>query len=47
MRLDTGIRQTASQGLYQSLGFRRIKAYYELPRKLEDYLVFMELNLQS
>jgi hypothetical protein len=22
-------------------------AYYELPRKLEDYLVFMELNLQS
>lgn len=45
MKLDTSFRQVEAQGLYQSLGFKRIDPYYELPQKLEDWLVFMELKL--
>ena len=46
MRLDTGIKQIEAQDLYQSIGFKKIKAYYEIPERLERSLVFMELNLQ-
>jgi GNAT superfamily N-acetyltransferase len=45
MRLDTSIRQAEATGLYQRLGFRFIEPYYELPRNLRDWLVFMELRL--
>jgi GNAT superfamily N-acetyltransferase len=45
MRLDTSFRQIEAQGLYQSLGFKRIEPYYKLPKKLESWLVFMELKL--
>lgn len=45
MRLDTGIRQTVAQKLYQRLGFQRIQPYYNVPETLEKGLVFMELEL--
>jgi putative acetyltransferase len=43
--LDTSFRQAEAQGLYQSLGFKRIKPYYELPEELQNWLVFMKLKL--
>jgi ribosomal protein S18 acetylase RimI-like enzyme len=45
MRLDTSIRQAEAKGLYQRLGFQVIKPYYELPDRMRDWLVFMELAL--
>jgi GNAT superfamily N-acetyltransferase len=45
MRLDTSIRQAEAKGLYSRLGFRIIEPYYELPQKMRDWLVFMELEL--
>jgi putative acetyltransferase len=45
MRLTTGFRQYEAKALYQSLGFRVIEPYYELPEKLRNWVVFMELNL--
>ena len=45
MLLDTSYRQVEAQKLYQSLGFKRIDPYYELPPQLQSWLVFMELNL--
>jgi len=45
MKLDTSFRQTEAQKLYLSMGFKKTKAYYELPKKVEDWLVFMELKL--
>jgi putative acetyltransferase len=45
MRLDTSIRQAEAQRLYGGLGFRVIEPYYDLPKKLSDWLVFMELSL--
>lgn len=47
MKLDTSFRQVEAQGLYESLGFRRINPYYELPDKLRSWLVFMELQLKN
>ena len=45
MRLDTSFRQDQAQTLYRSLGFKRIKPYYDLPEELKNWLVFMELRL--
>jgi GNAT superfamily N-acetyltransferase len=45
MLLDTSIRQAEAQGLYRRLGFQVVPPYYELPEKLRNWLVFMELKL--
>lgn len=45
MHLDTSVRQAEAQGLYQRLGFREVDAYYEVPPRMRDWLVFMELAL--
>jgi putative acetyltransferase len=45
MRLDTSIRQTEAQRLYESIGFRYSEPYYDLPDDLRTWLVFMELEL--
>lgn len=45
MRLDTSQDQGQALGLYQSMGFKRIDPYYDVPEKLRDWLVFMELKL--
>jgi GNAT superfamily N-acetyltransferase len=46
MKLDTSFRQEEALKLYQKMGFRRTNAYYQLPEKLKDWLVFMELKLE-
>jgi GNAT superfamily N-acetyltransferase len=43
--LDTGFRQVEAISLYESLGFRRILAYYECPAELQAVLIFMERSL--
>ncbi|MGN6530541.1 MAG: GNAT family N-acetyltransferase [Ginsengibacter sp.] len=45
IKLDTSFRQIEAQKLYQSLGFNVTRPYYQLPKKLEDWLVFMEMKL--
>jgi GNAT superfamily N-acetyltransferase len=45
MKLNTGIRQVEAQKLYESLGFERTAPYYTMPKKLEEWLVFMALKL--
>jgi len=45
MKLDTSIRQIEAQKLYRGFGFKNTEAYYELPEKLRNWLVFMELKL--
>lgn len=45
MRLDTSHRQKEAIGLYESVGFKRIEPYYELPQEMRDWLVFMEMKL--
>ena len=47
MRLDTGVRQVAAIKLYSSLGFKKIRAYYEVPPDLDEILVFMERRLNG
>jgi GNAT superfamily N-acetyltransferase len=47
MLLDTSIRQAEAQALYRRLGFQDIAPYYELPEALRNWLVFMELPLQT
>lgn len=46
MKLDTSIRQIEAQKLYESLGFYRSEPYYKLPKTLQNWLVFMELDLK-
>jgi ribosomal protein S18 acetylase RimI-like enzyme len=45
MRLDTSTRQIEAQRLYESLGFRKIAAYYTPPPGLKDWLVYFEREL--
>jgi putative acetyltransferase len=45
MQLDPSIRQIEAQKLYRGFGFKNIEAYYELPHKQKNWLVFMELKL--
>ncbi|HZV43946.1 MAG TPA: GNAT family N-acetyltransferase, partial [Saprospiraceae bacterium] len=45
IRLDTSIRQIEAQALYYSMGFERTTPYFELPDRLKNWLVFMELKL--
>lgn len=47
MLLDTGPAQREAQGLYRKLGFVDWEPYYELPRQLSDWLVFMKLDLTN
>lgn len=47
MCLDTSWRQVPAQKLYESVGFRRIGPYYELPDDMKSFLVFMELDLTA
>lgn len=47
MRLNTGPLQTEAVNMYQNLGFKFIKPYYDLPPALEERLVFMECDLIS
>jgi putative acetyltransferase len=45
MRLDTSVRQSEAQTLYERSGFKRIEPYYELPEDVKNWLVFMEMRL--
>jgi GNAT superfamily N-acetyltransferase len=45
IKLDTSIRQVEAQKLYEKMGFKRTTPYYQLPKKLEEWLVFMEMEL--
>jgi ribosomal protein S18 acetylase RimI-like enzyme len=45
MRLDTGPRHIAAQGLYRSFGFQEIPPYYEVPEDIRPMFIFMELRL--
>ena len=45
MRLDTGILQVEAIGLYERLGFKKVDPYYQPPKAMEGFLVFMELQL--
>ena len=45
MLLDTSFRQTEARTLYNKMGFQPIEPYYELPKNLKDWLVFMALEL--
>jgi putative acetyltransferase len=45
MLLDTSVRQIEAIGLYKRLGFRVVEPYYDVPKRLRDWLVFMELAL--
>ena len=43
--LDTSVRQTEALQLYRSLGFETVEPYYSLPPDLEQWLVFLRLDL--
>ncbi|MGZ3664282.1 MAG: GNAT family N-acetyltransferase [Ktedonobacterales bacterium] len=45
MRLDTSVRQVEALRLYESIGFREIAPYYDVPSALKEWLIFMELDL--
>jgi GNAT superfamily N-acetyltransferase len=47
MRLDTSIRQAEARGLYQSLGFKEVDPYEELPLEMRQWLVFMKRSLSD
>jgi len=46
MRLDSGPLQHEAHALYESLGFRRIGPYHDLPEDMADWLIFMEADLR-
>lgn len=45
MRLDTGNFLIAAQILYESLGFKPIAPYYDVPEDIRRVAIFMELAL--
>ena len=45
MYLDTSLRQAEALSLYRSLGFSEVEPYYDTPRPLRDWLVFLKLDL--
>lgn len=45
MYLDTGPEQIEARGLYQKLGFKPIKPYYDVSEEMADWLTFMVLQL--
>lgn len=45
MKLTTGVRQVEAQKLYERLGFKRTTPYYDMPKRLEEWLIFMELKI--
>ena len=45
MRLETSLGQVAARGLYRSMGFQEIGAYYEVPERLRANMLFMEREL--
>ncbi len=45
MVLDSGAKQIEAHALYRSLGFVDIAPYYELTEALQNWLVFMALDL--
>jgi GNAT superfamily N-acetyltransferase len=47
MRLDTTRSLNAAMSLYESLGFRQIPAYYEIPAELAGWLVFFEIRFPT
>ena len=47
MRLDTGNFLLAAVNLYQSLGFKTIEPYNEVPEDIRGLAIFMELGLKG
>ncbi|MBE7436507.1 MAG: GNAT family N-acetyltransferase [Anaerolineales bacterium] len=47
MRLDTGNFLTSAIKLYESLGFKQIEPYSEVPEEIHKIAIFMELDLGS
>lgn len=47
MRLDTGNFLTSATKLYESLGFKQIEPYNEVPEEIRKIAIFMELDLGS
>jgi ribosomal protein S18 acetylase RimI-like enzyme len=47
IRLDTTRSLKQAVSLYESLGFRQVPAYYEIPPELEGWLVFYELKFAA
>lgn len=45
--LDTSFRQTEAISLYKKTGFKETAPYYTMPKKLEEWLVFMRLDIQQ
>lgn len=46
MRLDTGNFLTSAIKLYESLGFKQIEPYNEVPEEIRKIAIFMELDLE-
>lgn len=46
MRLDTGNFLIAAIKLYESLGFKQIEPYNEVPEEIRKIAIFMELDLE-
>lgn len=47
MRLDTGTFLTSAIKLYESLGFKRIGPYYDVPEDILKLTIFMEMDLDK
>ena len=45
MRLDTGPNSIEAKDIYRKLGFKEIEPYYDVDKRMEDWLTFMELVL--